>query len=126
MSPQTLASLAHRSMRVPSFGFHVHVPRVIHTLIKKNKTASQAVGYITIYRDCSKTKESFVARTNALVIGILISTDDVSVTFAIPQAHSNRIRKWRKKTFDIFRDYIPCVPGSLSIRGQGAKTKHRR
>ena len=35
MSPQTLASLAHRSVRVPSFGIHVHVPRVIHTLMKK-------------------------------------------------------------------------------------------
>ena len=44
MSPQTLASLAHRSVRVPSFGFHVHVPRVINTLIKKNKTTSQAIG----------------------------------------------------------------------------------
>lgn len=37
MSPQTLASLAHRKVRVPPFGIHVHMPRVIHTLIKKKK-----------------------------------------------------------------------------------------
>ena len=48
MSPQTLASLAHRSVRVPSFGFHVHVPRVIHALLKK-ENISQAIGYITVY-----------------------------------------------------------------------------
>ena len=48
MPSQTLASLAHRRVRVPSFGIHVHVPRVIHTLFKK-KNISQAIGYITVY-----------------------------------------------------------------------------